>query len=236
MAQNEKPLLNKSLNNTSNIIVAAIVMMIIGIMILPMPTFLMDVFLVMNITGALVILFVSMYVNKPLQFSVFPSVLLIITLFRLSLNVGTTRLILGKGYAGEIIESFGSFVAGGNYVVGIVIFLVLVLINFVVITKGAGRIAEVSARFTLDAMPGKQMAIDADLNAGLIDDVEAKERREIISQEASFHGAMDGASKFVRGDAVAGLIMTGINIVGGLLIGVAQMGMTFQPQRKNLLY
>ena len=227
MAQNEKPLLNNPLNNTSNIIVAAIVMMIIGIMILPMPTFLMDVFLVMNITGALVILFVSMYVNKPLQFSVFPSVLLIITLFRLSLNVGTTRLILGKGYAGEIIESFGSFVAGGNYVVGIVIFLVLVLINFVVITKGAGRIAEVSARFTLDAMPGKQMAIDADLNAGLIDDVEAKERREIISQEASFHGAMDGASKFVRGDAVAGLIMTGINIVGGLLIGVAQMGMTF---------
>ena len=168
MAQNEKPLLNNPLNNTSNIIVAAIVMMIIGIMILPMPTFLMDVFLVMNITGALVILFVSMYVNKPLQFSVFPSVLLIITLFRLSLNVGTTRLILGKGYAGEIIESFGSFVAGGNYVVGIVIFLVLVLINFVVITKGAGRIAEVSARFTLDAMPGKQMAIDADLNLSLI--------------------------------------------------------------------
>ena len=233
MAQNEKPLLNNPLNNASNIIVAAIVMMIIGIMILPMPTFLMDVFLVMNITGALVILFVSMYVNKPLQFSVFPSVLLIITLFRLSLNVGTTRLILGKGYAGEIIESFGSFVAGGNYVVGIVIFLVLVLINFVVITKGAGRIAEVSARFTLDAMPGKQMAIDADLNAGLIDDVEAKERREIISQEASFHGAMDGASKFVRGDAVAGLIMTGINIVGGLLIGVAQMGMTFSASAQK---
>ena len=227
MALDNQKQFNSPLANSSNLIVAAVVMMIIGIMILPMPTFLMDVFLVMNITGALVILFVSMYVTKPLQFSVFPSVLLIITLFRLSLNVGTTRLILGSGYAGEIIESFGSFVAGGNYVVGIVIFLVLVLINFVVITKGAGRIAEVSARFTLDAMPGKQMAIDADLNAGLIDDVEAKERREIISQEASFHGAMDGASKFVRGDAVAGLIMTGINIVGGLLIGVVQMGMTF---------
>ena len=235
MVQNEKPLLNNPLNNSSNIIVAAIVMMIIGIMILPMPTFLMDVFLVMNITGALVILFVSMYVNKPLQFSVFPSVLLIITLFRLSLNVGTTRLILGKGYAGEIIESFGSFVAGGNYVVGIVIFLVLVLINFVVITKGAGRIAEVSARFTLDAMPGKQMAIDADLNAGLLTSEDAKCRREEIAKEADFYGAMDGASKFVKGDAIAGILILLINIIGGLTIGLAQHDLPLATAAENYI-
>ena len=216
---------------------AGMVILILSVMLLPMPTFLMDVFLVMNITGALLILFVAMYVLKPLEFSVFPSVLLIVTLFRLSLNVATTRLILGDGYAGEIIESFGNFVVGGNYVVGIVIFLILVLINFVVITKGAGRIAEVSARFTLDAMPGKQMAIDADLNAGLIDDIQAKERRETVSKEAGFHGAMDGASKFVRGDAIAGLIMTGINIIGGLSIGVAQLGLSFSEaaQKYTLL-
>ncbi len=215
------------LGRNSNTVLAGIVVLILGIMLLPMPTFLMDVFLVMNITGALVILFVAMYVFKPLEFSVFPGVLLIVTLFRLSLNVGTTRLILSEGYAGEIIESFGNFVVGGNYVVGIVIFLILVLINFVVITKGAGRIAEVSARFTLDAMPGKQMAIDADLNAGLIDDIQAKERREIVSKEAGFHGAMDGASKFVRGDAIAGLIITAINIIGGLSIGMTQGGLSF---------
>jgi len=209
----------------SNLVLAAAIVAILGIMILPLPTFLMDVMLVMNISAALIILFVALYVMKPLEFSVFPGLLLIITLFRLSLNVATTRLILGEGYAGEIIESFGNFVVQGNYVVGTVIFLILVIINFVVITKGATRIAEVSARFTLDALPGKQMAIDADLNAGLMDDMEAKARREEISAEADFYGAMDGAAKFVRGDAVAGLLITLVNILGGLTIGVLQRGM-----------
>tara|TARA_B100001123_G_C15345850_1_gene1037118 strand:+ start:24193 stop:26262 length:2070 start_codon:yes stop_codon:yes gene_type:complete len=213
------------LGSNSSTFLGMAVMLILGVMLLPMPTFLMDVFLVMNITGALVIIFVAMYVLRPLEFSVFPGLLLIITLFRLSLNVATTRLILGEAYAGEIIDAFGNFVVGGNYIVGGVIFLILVIINFVVITKGATRIAEVSARFTLDAMPGKQMAIDADLNAGLIDDNQARERREMISKEADFYGAMDGASKFVRGDAVAGILMTLINIIGGLAIGTLQLGM-----------
>ncbi len=214
-----------SKTNLSNLVLAGAIVLILGIMILPLPTFMMDVMLVMNISGALIILFVSLYAQKPLEFSVFPGLLLIVTLFRLSLNVATTRLILGDGYAGEIIESFGSFVVQGNYVVGAVIFLILVIINFTVITKGATRIAEVSARFTLDAMPGKQMAIDADLNAGLMDDHEAKARREEIAAEADFYGAMDGAAKFVRGDAIAGLLITVVNILGGLTIGVLQRGM-----------
>ncbi|MEA3286013.1 MAG: flagellar biosynthesis protein FlhA [Candidatus Marinimicrobia bacterium] len=213
-------------NNFSNLVLAGAIVMILGIMILPLPTFLMDVMLVMNICGALIILFVALYVLKPLEFSVFPGLLLVVTLFRLSLNVATTRLILGDGYAGEIINSFGNFVVQGNYVVGTVVFLILVIINFVVITKGSTRIAEVSARFTLDAMPGKQMAIDADLNAGLLDDREAKARREEIASEADFYGAMDGAAKFVRGDAIAGLLITGVNIIGGLTIGVLQRGMS----------
>ncbi len=211
----------------SNIYLAGIIVMILALMILPIPSFLMDVCLVMSITGGLIILFVSLYINNPLEFSVFPSILLIVTLFRLSLNISTTRLILGQGYAGEVIEAFGNFVVGGNYVVGTVIFLILVIINFIVITKGASRVAEVSARFTLDAMPGKQMAIDADLNAGLIDDKQAKKRRDEITREAEFYGAMDGASKFVRGDAIAGLLITTINILGGLAIGVFQRGMNF---------
>ncbi|MBO8130537.1 MAG: flagellar biosynthesis protein FlhA [Candidatus Marinimicrobia bacterium] len=211
--------------SNSNVALAAGVILILTVMILPLPTFLMDVLLVMNITGALVMLFVSIYILKPLEFSVFPSLLLIVTLFRLSLNVATTRLILTQAYAGELIQAFGSFVVRGNYFVGIIIFLILVIINFIVITKGATRIAEVSARFTLDAMPGKQMSIDADLNAGLIDDQEAQRRREQIVREADFYGAMDGASKFVRGDAIAGLLITAINIIGGLIIGVLQRGM-----------
>ncbi len=215
------------LNDRSNIYLAAVIVMILALMILPIPSFLMDVALVMSITGGLIILFVSLYINNPLEFSVFPSVLLIVTLFRLSLNISTTRLILGQGYAGEVIEAFGNFVVGGNYVVGTVVFLILVIINFIVITKGSSRVAEVSARFTLDAMPGKQMAIDADLNAGLIDDEEARRRRTEIANEAEFYGAMDGASKFVRGDAVAGLLITSINILGGLAIGVFQRGMNF---------
>ncbi|HDR04919.1 MAG TPA: flagellar biosynthesis protein FlhA [Candidatus Marinimicrobia bacterium] len=224
MANNITSTLTQPFQN-SNVALAGLVVLILAIMILPMPIFFMDVLLVMNITAALVILFIALYVARPLDFSVFPSVLLIITLFRLSLNIATTRLILGQGYAGELITSFGEFVVSGNYVVGVVIFLILVIINFVVITKGSTRIAEVSARFTLDAMPGKQMAIDADLNAGLIDDQEAQQRRGTIAQEAEFYGSMDGAAKFVRGDAMAGLLITAINIIGGFTIGMLQRGM-----------
>ncbi|HQU70659.1 MAG TPA: flagellar biosynthesis protein FlhA [Calditrichia bacterium] len=219
---------NLSLNNqkvNSSTVLAGGMILILAVMLLPLPVFLMDMLLAANITGALVMLFVALYLLRPVDFSVFPGLLLILTLFRLSLNIATTRLILGEGYSGEIIDAFGSFVVQGNYVVGAVVFLILVIINFMVITKGATRIAEVSARFTLDAMPGKQMAIDADLNAGLIDDREAQERRVQISQEADFYGAMDGASKFVRGDAVAGLLITGVNLIGGLLIGMLQRGL-----------
>ncbi|MEK7772899.1 MAG: flagellar biosynthesis protein FlhA [Deltaproteobacteria bacterium] len=203
---------------------------ILVVMILPVPPMLLDLLLTFNITISIVILLVAVYIKKPLDFSTFPTLLLITTLFRLSLNVASTRLILlhgaeGPSAAGEVIKSFGNFVVGGNYAVGFVIFAILVIINFVVITKGAGRIAEVAARFTLDAMPGKQMAIDADLNAGLIGDEEARSRRKTVALEADFYGAMDGASKFVRGDAVAGILITVINIVGGLIIGVAQQGL-----------
>jgi flagellar biosynthesis protein FlhA len=207
-------------------------MCILMVMIIPIPSAMLDLFLTFNITFALVILLVGMYVLKPLEFSAFPSVLLLATLFRLSLNIASTRLILlhgneGTQAAGSVIRAFGSFVVGGNYVVGLIVFIILVVVNFVVITKGAGRIAEVAARFTLDAMPGKQMSIDADLNAGLIDDQEARERRQQISSESEYYGAMDGANKFVRGDAIAGIIITLINIVAGFAIGVFQNGMTF---------
>lgn len=201
------------------------IILILMVMILPLPAMLMDVLLAISIALSFLVLLVAFYTQKPLEFAVFPGLLLILTLFRLSLNVATTRLILADGYAGQLVMTFGDFVIRGNYVVGIIVFAVLVIINFVVITKGSGRIAEVSARFTLDAMPGKQMAIDADLAAGLIDDKVARKRREEISKEADFYGAMDGASKFVRGDAVAGLIITFINIIGGFIIGIAQKGM-----------
>lgn len=216
---------NRILGN-SDIGLAVGVVLILMVMIFPMPPAILDMLLALNLGIAILILMVSMYLLKPLQFSVFPGLLLIITLFRLSLNVASTRLILGEAYAGKIILAFGDFVVKGNYVVGLIIFLILVIINFVVITKGSGRVAEVAARFTLDSMPGKQMAIDADLNAGLIDEGEARRRREEITREADFYGSMDGASKFVRGDAIAGLIITLLNIVGGLIIGVAQMGMS----------
>jgi len=198
---------------------------VLGVMILPLTPFLLDIMFALNITIPVLILFVALYSIKPLDFSVFPSVLLVTTLFRLSLNIASTRAILTNGKlglsaAGNVIQAFGGFVVGGNYVIGIIIFLIFVLINFVVITKGAGRIAEVAARFTLDAMPGKQMAIDADLNAGIIDEQAAKKRRAEIQRESDFFGAMDGASKFVRGDAIASLIITAINIIGGLVIGV----------------
>ena len=211
----------------SDVMIAVGVVAILGVMIIPMPPLLMDLLLAVNITMALIILLVTMYTREPLEFSIFPGLLLIVTLFRLSLNIASTRLILGEAYAGRIIEAFGNFVVKGNYVVGFVIFLILVVINFVVITKGSGRVAEVAARFTLDAMPGKQMSIDADLNAGLIDDAEARKRRAKVAREADFYGAMDGASKFVRGDAIAGLVITTLNIVGGFIIGVAQKRMGF---------
>ncbi|HXI09530.1 MAG TPA: FHIPEP family type III secretion protein, partial [Thermodesulfobacteriota bacterium] len=204
---------------------------ILIVMILPVPAMILDLLLTFNVTIAIIILLVAVYLEKPLDFSTFPTLLLITTLFRLSLNVASTRLILlhgseGPSAAGQVIKSFGNFVVGGNYAVGFVVFAILVIINFAVITKGAGRIAEVAARFTLDAMPGKQMAIDADLNAGLIGDEEARGRRKGVALEADFYGAMDGASKFVRGDAVAGILITAINIIGGLIIGVIQQGMS----------
>lgn len=213
------------LTKHSDIVLAVTVVAILGVLVLPIPPKFLDFMLAFNITLALVILLVTMYIIKPLELSVFPSMLLIVTLFRLSLNVASTRLILGRAYAGEVIASFGNFVVGGNYVVGFIIFAILVIIQFVVITKGASRIAEVAARFTLDAMPGKQMAIDADLNSGLITEEEARRRRDNISREADFYGAMDGATKFVRGDAIAGILITLINIIGGIIIGVVQKGM-----------
>jgi len=214
---------------------------IIGIlllMIIPLPPMVLDLCLSLNITLAILILIISLYTDKAVEFSIFPSLLLATTLFRLSLNVASTRLILlhgneGMNAAGSVIQAFGQFVVGGSYVVGLVIFIILVIINFIVITKGAGRIAEVAARFTLDAMPGKQMAIDADLNAGLIDEAEARRRREEIASEATFHGAMDGASKFVRGDAIAGIIITLINIGAGFVIGVMQKGMPVAEAAQN---
>jgi flagellar biosynthesis protein FlhA len=211
---------------------------ILMVMIIPMPTGILDLLLALNITLAVIILLVTIYVVKPLDFSVFPSLLLVTTLFRLSLNIASTRLILLNGQsgslaAGKIIKGFGSFVVGGNPTVGLVVFVILVIINFVVITKGSGRIAEVAARFTLDAMPGKQMSIDADLNAGLIDESEARARRRQISKEAEFYGSMDGASKFVRGDAIAGILITLINIIGGLVIGVLQIGLDLSVAVQN---
>ncbi len=219
--------ISRGIQKNSDVVAAVAVLLILAIMIIPLPVPVLDLLLAVNIATALAVLMVALYMTEPLQFSVFPGLLLILTMFRLSLNIASTRLILGEGFAGQIITAFGNFVVKGNYVVGMIIFLILVIIQFVVITKGAGRIAEVAARFTLDAMPGKQMAIDADLNAGLIDEAEARRRREEIAGEADFYGAMDGASKFVRGDAIAGLIITFINIAGGFIIGVGQKGMGF---------
>ncbi len=228
----------RGLRKSSDIYVALGLIGILSLMIIPLPAFVLDIFLAANITVALSILLICLYTVQPLDFSVFPSVLLVTTLFRLSLNIASTRLILlhgseGTDSAGAVIKAFGQFVVGGNYVVGAVLFLILVVINFVVITKGAGRVAEVAARFTLDAMPGKQMAIDADLSAGVLTDKEAKRRRLKISREADFYGSMDGASKFVRGDAIAGIIIVLINIFGGLIIGIWQQGMPFMDALSN---
>lgn len=216
----------KAVTQRSDIVLAFGVICIIAFLVIPLPPGLLDFALAFNITFSLVVLLTTLYITRPLDLSVFPGMLLIITLMRLSLNVASTRLILGQAYAGEVINSFGHFVVQGNYVVGFIVFIILVIIQFVVITKGAGRISEVAARFTLDAMPGKQMAIDADLNAGIITDNEARTRRETIAREADFYGAMDGASKFVRGDAIAGILITLINIIGGFVIGSAINGMS----------
>jgi len=215
-----------------------LIVMLLAMIVLPLPPFLLDLFFTFNIALSLVVLLVVVYALRPLDFGLFPSLLLVATLLRLALNVASTRIVLLEGHnggdaAGKVIEAFGEFVIGGNYAVGLVVFLILVIINFVVVTKGAGRVSEVSARFTLDAMPGKQMAIDADLNSGLIDQDEARQRREDVTKEADFYGAMDGASKFVRGDAIAGILILLINIIGGLSIGVGQHNLDFGTAMQN---
>jgi flagellar biosynthesis protein FlhA len=215
-----------------------IIIMMLSMMVLPLPAFVLDIFFSFNIALAVIVLLTSLYTIKPLDFMAFPTVLLVSTMLRLSLNVASTRVVLTEGHtgpdaAGKVIEAFGHFLIGGNYTVGIVVFVILTIINFTVVTKGAGRIAEVGARFALDAMPGKQMAIDADLNAGLIAEQEARRRRTEVAQEAEFYGAMDGASKYVRGDAIAGIIVTVINIIGGLLVGMIQHDLDFAASLKN---
>jgi len=207
-----------------------VIMVILAMIMLPLPAFLLDLLFTFNIAFSLIILLVVVYTLKPLEFAAFPTVILLATLLRLALNVASTRIVLLQGHnggaaAGKVIEAFGAFVIGGNFAVGIVVFAILTVINFMVVTKGAGRVAEVGARFTLDAMPGKQMAIDADLNAGLITQDEARARRVEVATEADFYGSMDGASKFIRGDAIAGIIILFINMIGGLIIGVTQHGL-----------
>lgn len=209
------------------------VILIVMMLIIPLPSSLLSFLIILNISLALLILLVTLNVTEPLEFSVFPSLLLIMTLFRIGLNVSTTRLILTKGDAGQVIAAFGQFVVGGNVIVGLVVFLILIIVQFIVITKGAERVAEVAARFTLDAMPGKQMSIDADMNAGLIDSQEAKKRREKITREADFYGAMDGASKFVKGDAIASMIIVAINLIVGMIIGMVQLGMPLANAAQN---
>ncbi|MFP4127306.1 MAG: FHIPEP family type III secretion protein, partial [Alphaproteobacteria bacterium] len=221
----------KRLTGQRDILLALGVIGILIVLILPMPSVVLDLLLAMSIGFAVMVLFTSLFIEEPLDFSSFPTVLLLATMLRLSLNLASTRLILANGHegsdaAGHVIEAFGGFVMQGNFVIGMIVFVILVIVNFVVITKGSGRIAEVAARFSLDAMPGKQMAIDADLSAGLIDEDEARRRRTHLEEESAFFGAMDGAAKFVRGDAIAGILITAINLVGGLIIGVGQMGIT----------
>ncbi len=219
------PIAESNSRRNAEVGLALAVLAIVALLMVPLPGVLLDLFLATSIGMSLVVLLVALNTTDPLDFSGFPSLLLLLTLFRLALNVCTTRLILGTGHAGSVVQAFGEFVIGGNYAVGIVLFLILIGINFIVITKGAGRVAEVAARFTLDAMPGKQMAIDADLSAGLIDEKQARKRRDEISRQADFYGAMDGSSKFVKGDAIAGLLITAINIVGGIFIGAFQRGL-----------
>src|SRR6202140_1005438 len=221
-----------ALMRRGDLALAVAVMMILVVLVLPLPPLLLDLALALSIIFSVLILMTALFIHTPLEFSSFPTVLLIATMLRLALNLASTRLILANGHtgtsaAGHVIEAFGNFVMGGNFVIGMIVFGILVIVNFVVITKGSGRIAEVAARFTLDAMPGKQMAIDADLSSGLIDQDEAKRRRKDLEQESTFFGAMDGASKFVRGDAIAGLLVVGINIIGGIIRGLGRHGMGF---------
>src|SRR5215471_3301633 len=214
----------KNLLKHADLVGAIAVVVVVIMMLVPLPAPLLDMLITTNIGAAMVILITTMYVPRALDFAAFPSLLLLTTLFRLGINISVTRLVLLHGDAGNVIHAFGSFVVGGNVLVGMVVFLILVVIQFVVITNGAGRVAEVAARFTLDAMPGKQMAIDADLNAGQITEDQARERRQDIAREADFYGAMDGASKFVKGDAVAGVLIVTINLLGGIVVGVVQHG------------
>lgn len=223
------------IKNRFDILIGFGVIGIVLMIIIPLPPFILDALLVLNISLSVLILLMTIFSTNVLQLSIFPTILLITTLFRLGLNISSTRLILSEGYAGNVIEAFGSFVVRGNYVVGIMIFLIIIIIQFVVITNGSGRVSEVSARFTLDAMPGKQMSIDADLNAGMIDENTAKKRRKDLQEEADFYGSMDGASKFVKGDAIAGIIVTLINIIGGIIIGVVMMKMTFAQAAQNFI-
>ncbi|SFU32089.1 flagellar biosynthesis protein FlhA [Methylobacterium sp. 174MFSha1.1] len=227
-----------ALTRRSDLVLAVSVLAILVVLIFPLPALLLDLLLAVSIILSVLILMTGLFIENPLEFTVFPTVLLITTMLRLALNLASTRLILGHGHegtaaAGHVIEAFGHFVMGGNFLIGIIVFAILIIVNFVVITKGSGRIAEVAARFSLDAMPGKQMAIDADLSAGLIDEKTARTRRQSLEDESSFFGAMDGASKFVRGDAIAALLITFINVVGGIIIGVAQQGMTFSDAGKT---
>jgi flagellar biosynthesis protein FlhA len=224
--------------NARSLAAPLFIVLILAMLVLPLPTFMLDILFTFNIALSIMVLLVSLSTKKALDFAAFPTVLLLSTLLRLSLNVASTRVVLLQGHtgpdaAGKVIEAFGHFLVGGDYTVGIIVFVILVVINFIVITKGAGRIAEVSARFTLDAMPGKQMAIDADLNAGLIDEDEARRRRAEVAQEADFYGSMDGASKFVRGDAIAGILILVINIVGGLIIGLMEHDMSLADAARN---
>lgn len=215
----------KFFGRNTDIVLAFGLILMLGLMLIPLPPGFLDFFLALSITISVLIFVVSLFIQSPLDISIFPGLLLISTLFRLALNISSTRLILIDGYAGKVIETFGQFVVSGNYVVGFIIFIILLIVQFIVIVKGSGRISEVAARFTLDAMPGKQMAIDADLNTGLITEAEARKRRDNIAREAEFYGAMDGAGKFVKGDAIAGLIINVINIIGGFIIGIGQRGL-----------
>jgi flagellar biosynthesis protein FlhA len=224
-------------NLTAEAPFAVLVLLIAAMMVIPLPAEALDFLISLNLSLSLVVLLATLSVRRPLEFSSFPSLLVVTTLFRLALNVSSARLILLNGFAGYVINAFGSFVVGGNVLVGAIVFIILVVIQYIVITRGAERVSEVAARFTLDAMPGKQMAIDADLNAGVIDDAEARRRRQEIQREADFYGAMDGASKFVRGDAIAGMVILAVNIVGGLAVGVLMNGMALQDavQRYTIL-
>ena len=216
------------------------ILALVGMLVLPLPVVLLDLFFVFNITISLLILMVALHTHRPLDFSSFPNLLLLATVLRLGLNVASTRIVLSEGHngsdaAGQVIQAFGEFIVAGNYAVGLFVFAILVIINLVVITKGAGRVSEVSARFTLDAMPGKQMAIDADLNAGVLTPEEATERRSDVSKEADFYGSMDGASKFVKGDAIAGILILAINVIGGLIIGIAQHDLSVTQAAENYI-